>query len=131
MTRRADCDSRDRNHDISAAGANGNVKPGSRSAGLACSQVATTSGDRRLDEKLPVGFEAQDQGGFDGYKLVRYRKFYKDGNEVKTDKWTVTYKPVTQYLRKGTNPDTTLPTPTIKPGHLPRAPGEGSGRVVQ
>jgi chromosome segregation protein len=48
LTRRADCDSRDRNHDINAAGANGNVKPGSRSAGLACSQVATTSGDRRL-----------------------------------------------------------------------------------
>ncbi len=87
--------------------------------------------EERLDEKLPVGFEAEDQGGFDGYKLVRYRKFYKDGREVKTDKWTVTYKPVTQYIRKGTNPDTTLPTPTIKPGHLPRAPGEGSGRVVQ
>ena len=68
--------------------------------------------EERLDEKLPVGFEAQDQGGFDGYKLVRYRKYYKDGQEVKQDKWTVNYRQVTEYLRKGTNPDTTIPVPT-------------------
>ncbi len=87
--------------------------------------------EERLDEKLPVGFEAQDQGGFDGYKLVRYRKYYKDGQEVKQDKWTVNYRPVTEYLRKGTNPDTTIPVPTVKPAHLPKAPGGGTGRIAQ
>lgn len=94
-------------------------------------EVTPFSTEERLDDKLPVGFESEDQGGFDGYKLVRYRKYYRDGREVKTDKWTVTYKPVTQYLRKGTNPDTTLPTPTVKPAHLPKAPRDGSGRIAQ
>jgi len=87
--------------------------------------------EERLDEALPVGFEAQDQSGFDGYKLVRYRKYYKGGVEVKQDKWTVTYRPVTEYLRKGTNPDPDLIAPTVKPPHTPKAPGGGSGRIVQ
>ncbi|MEZ4402150.1 MAG: VanW family protein [Kofleriaceae bacterium] len=87
--------------------------------------------EERLDEALPVGYEAQDQAGFDGYKLVRYRKFYKGDREVKSEKWTVTYKPVTEYLRKGTNPDPTLPMPTAKTPHGPKAPGGGSGRIVQ
>lgn len=87
--------------------------------------------EERLDEKLPVGFEAEDQGGFDGYKLVRYRKYYKGGQEVKQDKWTVTYKPVTRYLRKGTNTDPDMVAPEVKPPHMPKAPGSGNGRIVQ
>ncbi len=87
--------------------------------------------EERLDESLPVGFEAPDQGGFDGYKLVRYRKYYKDGVEVKQDKWTVTYRPVTEYLRKGTNPDPTLVPPEVKPPHLPKSPRGGNGRIAQ
>ncbi|MBK9033313.1 MAG: VanW family protein [Myxococcales bacterium] len=89
------------------------------------------STEERLDEALPEGFETPDQSGFDGYKLVRYRKYYKGGREVKQDKWTLTYKPVTEYLRKGTNPDPTLPVPKVKPPHTPKAPGDGTGRVVQ
>ncbi len=94
-------------------------------------EVTPFTTEERPDERLPVGFESEDQGGFDGYKLVRYRKYYKGDQEVKTDKWTLTYKPVTRYLRKGTNPDTTLPVPEVKPPHLPKAPSEGSGRITQ
>lgn len=85
----------------------------------------------RLDETLPAGFETHDQNGFKGYKLIRYRKFYKDGREVKQDKWTLNYKPVTEYVRKGTNPDPTLTPPEIKPHHGPKPPGTGTGRIEQ
>ncbi len=94
-------------------------------------EVTPFTTEDRPDERLPVGFESEDQGGFDGYKVVRYRKYYKGDEEVKMDKWTLTYKPVTRYLRKGTNPDTTLPVPEVKPAHLPKPPSEGSGRIVQ
>ena len=87
--------------------------------------------EERMDEKLPVGFYAQDQGGFDGYKLVRYRKYYKGGVEVKQDKWTVTYKPVTEYIRRGTNPDPNLVAPEVKEPHMPKSPKGGNGRLVQ
>lgn len=94
-------------------------------------EVTPFTTEDRPDERLPVGFESEDQGGFDGYKVIRYRKYYKGDREVKSDKWTLTYKPVTRYLRKGTNPDTTLPVPEVKPAHLPKPPSEGSGRIVQ
>lgn len=94
-------------------------------------EVTPFTTEDRPDERLPVGFESEDQGGFDGYKVIRYRKYYKGDEEVKMDKWTLTYKPVTRYLRKGTNPDTTLPVPEVKPAHLPKPPSEGSGRIVQ
>ncbi len=85
----------------------------------------------RLDETLLEGTQSTDQAGFDGYKIMRYRKFYKDGQVVKTDRWQVEYKPVTEYIRKGTNPD-----PEAKPAvehdlHGPRTPSDGSGRIVQ
>ena len=58
-----------------------------------------------------------DQAGFDGYKLERYRRFYKDGKLVKTNKWTVNYKPVTEYIRRGTNPDPDAKMPEEKAPH--------------
>jgi vancomycin resistance protein YoaR len=75
------------------------------------------SSEERLDEELPVGYQSTDQAGFDGYHLTRYRKFYKGDKLVKTNKWDVNYKPVTEYIRKGTNPDTTIKTPEP---HVPK-----------
>jgi vancomycin resistance protein YoaR len=87
--------------------------------------------EEREEPKWPLGFSAPDQLGFNGYTLTRFRKFYKDGKHVKTDKWKVVYKPVTEYLRKGTNPDPLLAPPEVKEPHGPKAPGEGRGRIVQ
>lgn len=87
--------------------------------------------EAREEPKWPVGFEAPDQLGFKGYTLTRFRKFYKDGKLEKTDKWKVVYKPVTEYMRKGTNPDPTVAIPTVKEPHGPKPPGEGRGRIVQ
>jgi hypothetical protein len=56
-----------------------------------------------------------DQAGFNGYKLERFRKFYKDGKLVKTNKWTVEYKPVTEYVRRGTNTEPDAKAPSDKP----------------
>ena len=87
--------------------------------------------EERPDETMPVGSSIHDQPGFDGYKLTRYRRMYKDGVEVKTDKWFVKYSPVTEYLRVGTNPDTTLPPPEQPKIQMPKKPSDGSGRLSQ
>ncbi len=87
--------------------------------------------EERPDEKLPEGFQSFDQVGFPGYELMRFRRFYKDGKLVKSDKWKLTYRPVTEYIRVGTNPDPELVPPEEKPPHGPKKPGEGRGRIVQ
>ena len=48
------------------------------------SQPYTT--EERLDEEIPDGVTSLDQAGFNGYTLMRYRKFFKGGKLVKTDK---------------------------------------------
>jgi hypothetical protein len=78
---------------------------------------------------MPEGTQILDQPGFKGYKIVRYRRYYKDGKVVKTDKWNLTYKPVTEYVRKGTNPDITLPPPKEPDHHALKVPSEGRGRI--
>ncbi len=85
-------------------------------------ETSPFSTEERLDEDLPVGTEMLDQEGFEGYTLMRYRRFYKDGKQVKTDKWKVEYKPVTEYVRRGTNPDPEAKVPKQKPHHGPTAP---------
>lgn len=85
--------------------------------------------EERLDESMPEGTQILDQPGFKGYKIVRYRRYYKDGKVVKTDKWNLTYKPVTEYVRKGTNPDITLPPPKEPDHHALKVPSEGRGRI--
>ena len=85
----------------------------------------------RLDETLPEGFTTYDQQGFNGYKLTRIRRFFKDGVEKKVEKWNVAYKPVTEYVRKGTNVDPTIKTPEVKPYHGPKAPKSDSLKIVQ
>jgi vancomycin resistance protein YoaR len=78
--------------------------------------------EERLDEEIKEGETTIDQEGFDGYKLDRFRRFYRGGKLVKTNKWVVTYKPVTEYLRRGTNPDPEAKVPTQKKGHGPTKP---------
>lgn len=71
--------------------------------------------EERLDEEIPKDVTSIDQAGFNGYKLERFRKFFKDGKLVKTNKWTVEYKPVTEYVRRGTNADPAAKAPPEKP----------------
>jgi len=85
----------------------------------------------REDNGLPVGSMSVEQNGFPGYKLKRYRKYYKNGEVVKTDSWNLAYRPVTEYVRLGINPDPTLPQPKAKKGHGPRTPRGRHYRSVQ
>ena len=81
----------------------------------------------REDDSMPVGSMVIDQYGFSGYKVTRFRKYYKDGEVVKTDKWHVRYRPVTEYVRTGTNPDPNLSPPKqSKKTNLPSPSGDGT-----
>jgi vancomycin resistance protein YoaR len=71
--------------------------------------------EERLDDEMAKDATSIDQAGFNGYKLERFRRFYKDGKLVKSNKWTVEYKPVTEYVRRGTNTDPDAKTPSDKP----------------
>jgi vancomycin resistance protein YoaR len=71
--------------------------------------------EERLDEEMPKDATSIDQAGFDGYKLERFRRFYQDGKLVKSNKWTIEYKPVTEYVRRGTNTDPDAKAPPEKP----------------
>jgi vancomycin resistance protein YoaR len=65
----------------------------------------------REDDAMPIGTMSIDQYGFYGYVLEKTRKFYKDGEVVKKDKWKIRYQPVTEYVRNGVNPDPNLMPP--------------------
>jgi vancomycin resistance protein YoaR len=79
--------------------------------------------EERLDDEIIMGEQRIDQAGFPGFKLERFRKFYKNGKQVRnTQKWTLNYKPVTEYIRRGTSTD-----PNAKPAvqedlHGPKPP---------
>ncbi len=85
----------------------------------------------REDDTMPVGYMAVDQLGFPGYKVMRYRKYYKGGKLVKTDKWRLEYKPVTEYVRTGANMDPNLPPPKTKLPHGPKPPSSDTYRMEQ
>jgi vancomycin resistance protein YoaR len=89
------------------------------------------TGDVRFDDALPAGYEMIDQAGFDGYKLKRWRKFYKKGELVKTEHWDVNYKPVTEFRRQGTSTDPNTKTPTPKEIHGPMVPNSSNGYISQ
>jgi vancomycin resistance protein YoaR len=83
------------------------------------------STEERLDEEIPQDVTSIDQAGFNGYKLERFRRFYKDGKLVKSNKWVVEYKPVTEYVRRGTGTDPDLKTPPEKTvAHLQEPKGD-------
>jgi vancomycin resistance protein YoaR len=82
--------------------------------------------EERLDEEMPDGQTSLDQAGFNGYKMKRYRRFYtgepKHLKMVKEQKWEVRYKPVTEYVRRGTNKDPDAKMPKEKEVHSPKIP---------
>ena len=80
------------------------------------------STEERLDEEMPEGQTMLDQQGFNGYKLRRYRRFYQGKKMVREQKWMVQYKPVTEYVRRGTNPDPNTPMPKEKDLHPLKPP---------
>jgi vancomycin resistance protein YoaR len=85
----------------------------------------------REDDTMPVGSSITDQAGFNGYKLKRWRHYYKGKKKVKTDTWNLLYKPVTEYVRIGTNPDPNLPFPEQpKIGDL-KKPGKNGVHLKQ
>jgi vancomycin resistance protein YoaR len=84
----------------------------------------------RLDDDIPKDVTSIDQAGFNGYKLERFRRFYKDGKIVKSNKWVVEYKPVTEYIRRGTNADPDAKTPPEKTvAHLQEPKGDSFSMV--
>ena len=89
------------------------------------------SSEERLDEEMPMDATSIDQEGFNGYKMERTRKLYKDGKVVKSEKWILTYKPVTEYIRRGTNPDPDAKVPEQKPHHGPQVPKSQEYRMAQ
>jgi len=87
--------------------------------------------EERLDEEMPMDQTLIDQEGFPGFKLERFRKFYKGKKVVKTNKWTLNYKPVTEYIRRGTNPDPNAQMPEVKPHHGPKPPKSEKFKMEQ
>jgi vancomycin resistance protein YoaR len=80
--------------------------------------------EERLDEEMPDGQTMLDQPGFNGYKLTRFRRFFKGKDMVREQKWTVNYKPVTEYVRRGTSKDPNAQMPKEKELHPLKAPAE-------
>ena len=78
--------------------------------------------EERLDEAMPDGQTVLDQAGFNGYKMKRFRRFYTGKKMVREQKWTVSYKPVTEYVRRGTNKDPAAVMPPVKEIHGPKVP---------
>jgi vancomycin resistance protein YoaR len=89
------------------------------------------STEERLDDEMPQDATSTDQAGFNGYKLERFRRFYKDGKLVKSNKWTVEYKPVTEYVRRGTNTDPDAKAPPDKPVARLQEPKSESFSITQ
>ena len=87
--------------------------------------------EERPDDEMPEGTQSLDQAGFDGIKLERFRRFYKDKKLVKSDKWTVTYKPVTEYVRVGHNKDPEAKAPPEKEVHRLPDPKDDSFAMAQ
>ncbi|MFT3699724.1 MAG: G5 domain-containing protein [Kofleriaceae bacterium] len=79
--------------------------------------------EERIDDEMPDGQTSLDQAGFDGYKMTRYRRFFVGKKQVREQKWTVNYKPVTEYVRRGTNKDPNAKMPPTKEAHNPKPPG--------
>jgi vancomycin resistance protein YoaR len=80
--------------------------------------------EERLDDAMPEGQTMLDQAGFNGYKVKRFRRFYKGKKMVHEDKWTLNYKPVTEYVRRGTSTDPSAEMPPEKKIHALKAPNQ-------
>lgn len=81
--------------------------------------------EERLDGDIPEGVTSTDQAGFNGYKIERFRRFYKGKELVKSNKWTIEYKPVVEYVRRGTSTDPDAKAPPEKTvAHLQEPKGD-------
>jgi vancomycin resistance protein YoaR len=89
------------------------------------------STEERLDPEMPMGTTRLDQLGFPGYKIRRYRRFYQGKKMVKEQKWTLNYKPVTEYVRRGTNPDPDAPVVKHKDPKGPQIPKSKEFKMSQ
>jgi vancomycin resistance protein YoaR len=78
--------------------------------------------EERLKDDMPEGQTMVVQPGFDGYKLTRYRRFFVGKKMVREQKWTVNYKPVTEYTDRGTSTDPNVKPLPEKEVHGPKAP---------
>ena len=87
--------------------------------------------EERLDDEMPEGETLIDQPGFNGYKLTRFRRFFAGKKLVREQKWTVTYKPVTEYLRRGTSQDPNAKMPEAKEPHGPQVPKQEEFSMAQ
>jgi vancomycin resistance protein YoaR len=87
--------------------------------------------EERLDGEIAEGEVSFDQEGFPGFKIERHRKFYKNGKLVKTNKWVLNYKPVTEYIRRGTNPDPEAKKAVQKASHGPKIPKSNNFSMEQ
>lgn len=87
--------------------------------------------EERLDEEMALDTQQIDQEGFPGFKLERYRLFYKGKKLVKKNKWVLNYKPVTEYIRRGTNPDPAAKQPVVKDHHGPKLPKSEEFKMAQ
>ena len=78
--------------------------------------------EERLKDDMPQGQTMIVQPGFDGYKLTRFRRFWVGKKMVREQKWTVNYKPVTEYTDRGTSTDPDVKPVPEKEVHGPKAP---------
>jgi len=88
--------------------------------------------EERIDEEMP---DSQDpiveQEGFPGIKLKRFRRFFDGKKMLKEEHWTVEYKPVTQYTRRGTNKDPDAKPLPVKETHGPKVPTNDEFAMAQ
>ncbi len=80
--------------------------------------------EERVDDEMPEGQTSIDQLGFNGYKLKSFRRIYKGKKMIREDKWTLTYKPVTEYIRRGTSTDPNAKMPDKKDLHPLKVPNQ-------
>ena len=78
--------------------------------------------EERLKDDMPDGQTMVVQPGFDGYKMTRFRRFWVGKKMVREQKWTVNYKPVTEYTDRGTSTDPSVKPAPEKEVHGPKPP---------
>jgi len=78
--------------------------------------------EERLKDDMPQGQTMIVQPGFDGYKMTRFRRFFVGKKMVREQKWTVNYKPVTEYTERGTSTDPEVKPVPEKEVHGPKPP---------
>jgi vancomycin resistance protein YoaR len=87
--------------------------------------------EERPDDEVAEDETSIDQEGFPGYRMLRERRFIKDGKVVKTNKWSVEYAPVTEYIRRGTNKSPDAKHAVQKDIHKLPKPGSTSSSMEQ